>query len=283
MNMTPPKLKPSHIYIITAVLAAVILGAIGWFWLKPDYEKIKTLTASVEALQAEGSPANLASAQNELADARKFVVDQQRIFSGMERRFFLIGDRRSPQPLDLKDRFKALQVLAIEQSQVLAPTINAWARNTPGITLLQGVSAPALSPDPNAIPTTVIRTELTGMKVTGTFEAVMRLLRSTGKLNRLVTLNSVTLTQGGAGATDTSGTTGTSLSALLASLDTVTADIGISSYLFPRNGANADKFPVPAGAEGQGGMGGMAGGLPGPSVGPRPMPGGPPTPGASIP
>jgi len=120
MNMTPPKLKPSHIYIITAVLAAVILGAIGWFWLKPDYEKIKTLTASVEALQAEGSPANLASAQNELADARKFVVDQQRIFSGMERRFFLIGDRRSPQPLDLKDRFKALQVLAIEQSQVLA-------------------------------------------------------------------------------------------------------------------------------------------------------------------
>lgn len=276
MNLTPPKLKPTHIYILAGVLA--ILIAVGaYFAVNPLLTENKALAANVESLMSSGSDIEKANAEKALADAEKYVRAQEASYRAIETRYMRIGPRGRERVLNLdvaseEQKLANLNLLALEQSRTLGPVIERWVRST-GNTLNSAISVPAPSTNPNALDNQdVIQIDMKGVRVSGTFQSIMRMLRSTRQLPRLVQISSVSLSAGGAA----DGTTTTPF----ASNNTVTADLDIATILFPRlPKGTVPNYPIPSGgAEGQGGdMGGGGGAMPMPSGMPGSgMPGGPP-------
>lgn len=263
MNLTTPKLKPVHIGIIGALLAVIVGGALGWFFLKPLLEKNNQLASEVANLQSEGSEANEQAANKELAQAKVTATQTRARYTNFENRYFRVGPAN--QVLDLgSDVFRAHNNLSREQANVLGPLIQRWIAGT-GNQLTQTPSIAAAPADPNAIISPVIRIDVKNVKTRGSFESTMRLLRSTPGVRRLVRINDVALSAAGA-----DGDNGNVLA--VRNPASVATDLDLSVFIFTRNADKAQRVPVPTGGDG-GAPGGPVGG----AVGGPPMPGGPPS------
>lgn len=272
MNLTPPKLKPLHIGIITALLFVLIAGALGYFWVLPIKQQNDQLASEVQTLQDQGSPDKLAGAKADKEKAKVFAVRQQHEYRLQEAKYFRVGPNRKA--LDVSNSFAALQELSLEQHQTLGPIIERWVTSSGNRLASRPTIAPAPT-NPNALSPDVIPVEVKGVRVTGTFPSMMRLLRSTRQLSRLMTIQSVSLTQAGGGDV-TQG---------MPAFDTVSADLGLMVWIFPTPGKTRGNFTMPRGAN-TGGGGGMmapaapmgapmAAPMPGAPAGAPPMPGGP--------
>jgi hypothetical protein len=274
--MKPPKLKPVHIGIIAAVLALIAGGVMAKFWIMPVMQDNKVVQADVDNLMQTGSPANQTAADNEKNAALKKVAATKRDWAGYENRYFRIGP--SNQPLDLAlggNRLPAAWLYSRERAETLGPKLNAWLASSGNAASF--ISVPAASVNPNDIPKDVIAIDFQGVKLTGTFQSVMHFLKTTRSAPRLVSVMAVSLSS--PGSSDSSGGGVTPVSTRSFRINTVTADMDLRVYIFPRNGNQAGNYKVPAGAETGGGLGGASSGPPTTPSGPGMIPGGPPRPG----
>lgn len=267
MNLTPPKLRPLHIGIITAVLALIIGGAMANFWIMPIMKDNQAKQAVVTQLEDEGSVANQMAANLKLKNAVAKALATRVQWAAQEAKYFRVGPNK--RVLDLSDIETAQESLSEEQNLLLTGILVRWLSST-GNRVLVPPTVDAKGPNPNDIAQDVIRVGAKGIKIQGTFKSVMNFLRATAKAPRLVTIDSVSLSSIGG---DTSGGTVDPLAFM--STDTVIADLDLTVYIYPRG--KLRPLALPGGDTTGGGAAGPAGPYAGPSMpgGPQ-MPGGPP-------
>jgi hypothetical protein len=274
MNLNPPKLRPLHIFIIAAVLTLLIGGSLIYFWIMPINAENNTLSAAVATLQDQGSDMRKQQAEEDLQAAIAEAEATRERWARLEDRYFRVGPGRSV--LDFSPqaggRWGVLQTLSLEHVETLGPAIERWVAGT-GNRLTSSISVEAAPRDPNAIPPDVIPIRIGGVRVAGSYASLLRLLRTTPTMPRLGLIDDVTVTAASGQAVTTGAPP----------RETVTADIGLMVYIFPRHGEQATAFPLPTGTEGAGpGFGGgapMGGAPPGMGAPPPPGMGAPPPPG----
>jgi hypothetical protein len=273
MNLTPPKLKPLHIGILAVLLALIIGGAMGNFWLMPKLKDNQAKQASIDDLSVKGSDSNLTLANKKLADAKAVSQMTRMDWQIKEARYFRVGGDK--QPIDLSDAWAAHDRLADYVNNFLAHDLTVWLKHT-GNKVVSPPAVDAIGPNPNDLQkyADIIPIPAKGAKVQGTFSSVMNLLNETRTCPRLITVESVEL----ASSQGSDSTGGTGVPAYFFSTDTVVASIDFTVYIYPRGKYTA--VDVPGGENGtSGSAGGGAIASPGrsglPGGGP-PMPGGPP-------
>lgn len=244
------KLRKIHIVIIGCLVCALVGVGIYFLFIKKASEALKVETARYNQYAPTGTMANVQAAQLDVQKALQEVAEKQ-----TELDHFM----RAKMPnLNFARRDTGMLALWHEQSEVLGPLLIRWI-NQSGVKLSSSITIPAPPSNPNALsadPNAPIRLDLGKIKVEGNFKKLMDHIRRWNSCNRLVLIDSPTLT---------------------GQSPNLACEYSLTVFLFPRTPAGPEIQMAGAGGAAAGMPGGMPGAMPGMMPGP-PMPGGPPMP-----
>jgi len=236
--MGASKLKTIHVVIIGCFACTVVIVGLYFLVIKKYNEQISILTAKYQAEEQQSLKKPQVEAQLEAAR------QEYRMVTWQYEKYL----REKMPPLSFQDRAQGMIALWKEQAEVLGPMLQSWPAKT-GVRLLSGVQVPAAVVNPNSIDVSLIRIPIGTFRVTGDFSAILSHIRSWNKFHRLVQIDPVSLTGPSPG---------------------MTAEYGLTVYIFPRGEAGPNITMAGAG-EGGGGAGPampMA-----PAAAPQPSPG----------
>jgi len=195
------KLRKIHVIIIGAV--ACIAVGVGFYFLL--IKGVREEIAQLENRYAEAKKVydTLPQVQSRLMDAQT----RYRMVVATYNQFM----RTKMPPITFQDRAQGMIALWKEQAEVLGPMIRNWPSKT-GVRLVSNVQVPAAPTDPNAINTEIIRIPLGTFQVRGSFEDILKHIRSWRNFGRLVQIDPPSLTGPSPG---------------------MTAQYGVTVYIFP--------------------------------------------------
>lgn len=245
MNLS--KLKKIHIIIIGAVVCVLVAAGLYFVPIKKASAALQEETKRLNQYASTGTQMNV---DNKKADVQKALQEVA------EAQIQLDKYMRTKMPnLNFARRDIGMLALWHEQSEVLGPLLINWIKRS-DVKLSSSISIPAPPVNPNSLssdPNSPIRLDLGKVKVEGNFKRLMEHVRRWNSCNRLVMIDSPTL----------SGQS-----------PNLSCEYGLTVFLFPRTPAGPE-IPMAGGGAGAGGMAGVPpGGMPG--IMPGMPPGGPP-------
>lgn len=184
------KLKKVHVIIIGIVLCLIAGGAMYYFPIRNAQLNLKTQTDRYNAaVSAGGTPAAVAQAE---AGFHQAVQDA----ALAEQKWNVYRSAKMPN-LNLSDRSYGMLAIWKEQCQVLGPLLASWINNS-GVKLTSSISIPAPPTNPNDPKLIVtgsqfMEYDLGKVTVEGSFKAIMNHLRKWNSCNRLVMIDTPSL------------------------------------------------------------------------------------------
>lgn len=242
--MSLSKLKQIHIIIIGSFLCIAAGAAIFFLMIKPQMEALENAQGRYDAAASVGTEANVRRAQNEYEEAQAKVADAQQMLDVQMK-------ERMPD-LSFEQRDRGMLALWQEQTRVLGPLLNNFARDRNVATVQANfqLPTPPWNPNDRLFDEEPIVIPLGQVVATGDFPTLMNNIRRWNNCRRLVMVSEPSLQM---------GETALSL------------QYTVTCYIFPvaKGGPN---IPMAGQAGGAGADGMASGGQPMPPPPPPPAP-----------